>query len=962
MASITPYPSGNNAIAALPLYTPDFSTIAADLQKRNYLFDQGLNQIKSSYNSILSAPLLAKGNAEVRDEYLKQAQTKLKDISSFDLSQQQNVQSAQQIFSPFWQDQDLLQDYSKSSQIIANQKKAAMLAESSDPKMREQFWQTGLDFVNISARKMQNASRGDGSIAKVGVNKYVPFFDVMKELDARAKEQGFKVESETTDPTGRYKIKTVNGDKSIPNYTEWVSHQLATMPQAKEIFRVEGAVSYDNLTQSYLAQGMPEAQAKDLAATNFISRDLEATKARFTDVSEQAQKLKSELDAKNAAYTANPGVVTAEQTKEFKILSDQYKRLSQSASDYEQKVNSLGDKNSKLYQDLYTNITKGGEAYFANIAENNFITRFARSRAAAVQSSYSLDDVYKIHLEAEANQIKYQQELDKIAYKEKVKGGSGGGSSSGSSSSSEDGSDGEGFGSLDINTPTYVGLNTKGLDIITTKKRFTDIKLSRLHEGIDQAASIIVTANAYNTNKDAVKIAPALIEAYRSGLKNGVFNTKNPDPEVIAEYKRLQEKGLIDKNIAYGQSPTTTFNKLFENAKRFIIARKDTGGLSESDMNKIERYESNMTTYSNLVKAEADIHSSVLKDPMFAPLNKGGKLMSKSDFLKARFGFSDADAYASSFAKTTGSYSPQPVIMGTVTQVYSSPRDRAVATFKEAGKQYDKLLASFDERASGQLKNVLGGDSYIGSMQIFRTDRIKETDVAQNIVEQAMSEDNLGETGGVPTNLKQLVDQGADEDELKNIIQLTKGPTARNVINAVGLTKMGAAGGAAVKVFFDRAEVVKLLGGENSLNDEQKATLKAINDGVEIAVKKGSVSGFNTDWEPAAVDFLNFDKSGELKSSNWLKELGVEWTLTKDLAGNQLIASVTYQEADSTGTMHTKHESLMMPISKNIGSIRQELNSIALGSIRKNQKVLSNLGVDPTQTWEQRKQSLGITY
>jgi hypothetical protein len=959
MASITPYPSGHNAIAALPLYTPDFSTIAADLQKRNYLFDQGLNQIKSSYNSILSAPLLAKGNAEVRDEYLKQAQTKLKDIASFDLSQQQNVQSAQQIFSPFWQDQDLLQDYSKSSQIIANQKKAAMLAESSDPKMREQYWQMGADFVNISARKMQNASRGDGSIGKVQVNKYVPFFDVMKELDARAKEQGFKVESETLDPTGRYKIKTVNGDKSIPNYTEWVSHQLATMPQAKEIFRVEGAVQYDNLTQSYLSQGMPEAQAKDLAATNFISRDLEATKARFTDVSEQAQKLKSELDAKNAAYTANPGVVTAEQTKEFKTLSDQYKRLSQSASDYEQKVNSLGDKNSKLYQDLYTNITKGGEAYFSNIAENNFITRFARSRAAAVQSSYSLDDVAKIQLEAEANQIKFDQELQKIDYKERLKGGSG--SKSGSSGSSEDGSDGEGFGALDINTPTYVGLNTKGLDIIATKKRFTDIKLSRLHEGIDQAASIIVTANAYNTNKDAVKIAPALIEAYRSGLKNGVFNTKNPDPEVLAEYKRLQEKGLIDKNIAYGQSPTATFNKLFENAKRFIIARKDTGGLSESDMNKIERYESNMTTYGNLVKAETDIHSSVLKDPMFAPLSKGGKLMSKNEFLKARFGYSNADEYAKTITNTASGV-PQSLVMGTVVPVYTSAKDRAVATFKEAGKQYDKLLESFDERASGQLKNVLGGDSYIGSMQIFRTDRIKETDVAQNIVDQAMSEDNLGETGGIPTNLKQLVEQGADEDELKNIIQLTKGPTARNVINAVGLTKIGAAGGAAVKVFFDRAEVVKLLGGENSLNDEQKATLKAINDGVEIAVKKGSVSGFNTDWEPAAVDFLNFDKSGELKSSNWLKELGVEWTLTKDTAGNQLIASVSYQEADKTGNMHTKHESLMMPISKNIGSIRQELNSIALGSIRKNQKVLSNLGVDPTQTWEQRKQSLGITY
>ena len=950
MASITPYSSGNNAIAALPLYTPDFSTMAAELQKRSSLFEHGLNQIRSSYNNILSAPLLAKGNAEVRDEYLKQAQAKLKDISSYDFSQQQNVQSAQQIFSPFWQDQDLLQDYSKSSQILANQKKANMLAESTDPKLREQFWQTGLDYVNISAMDMQNAQRGDGSIGQVRINKYVPYFDAMKELDERAKNSGFKIETEEADPTGRYKIKTVNGDKSIPLHREWVARQLESMPQAQEMFRVQGAVDYRNRLNQKLAQGYDLATAKAETATSFIDGEYKANLSRQEEIDARVKELKGELDAKKAAYESNPSAVTPADIKDMKQKADEYQGLTKSLSAYTKRVQELGDKNSKAYTDMYSHISSGGESFFSESAKSNFINNFARARAAGIQTSYDVEPLYKMTYELEKERIKLQGDLQKIQLKEGLDGSSGSGSKSGSSSSSS-----EDVSPSDINTPMPVGLNIKGNDNTQAYARLQEVKLNKLNKMVDVSSSIITTATAYDTNPNAVKPTANYINALNSVLKTG---TVVKGEEYVQEHKRLQDAGIIPKNIAYGQSPSLVASALYKRAETFLLEKAKVGSLSVNDFSKIINHHLAASDYQKITEIEKDVASNILKDPSFeGEFVKDGRLLSKAQYLKSRFGTSNPADYAASKAANKqniyfGRGSDPAVIWNT-----------AEAEINRAGKKYDEFQTKVNSRMGTYMQRYLNDEgAFIGPMLMYRTDRAKERDVAQEIALQTMTDDNLRETNFLPANVQELVSKGADADKLKEILQITKNATIEGVINGVGLTKIGTSGKPAVKIMYDRAELVKLLGGEKAAA-EYKDTLNAMNDGVEVTVKPGSVANFNTEWQSSGIDLISLDKYGQIKSPDILKQLGFQWNITKDAAGNQMLASISYEQVSQDGKRTMKHDQFSLPMGTSMERVSSKLNQTALSLYTAKQNNLAKLGLgSPNASWEEIAKLNGINY
>lgn len=956
MASITPYSSGHNAIAALPLYTPDFSSIAADLQKRNALFDQGLNQIKSSYNSILSAPLLAKGNAEVRDEYLKQAQTKLKDISTIDLSQQQNVQAAEQIFSPFWQDQDLLQDYSKSSQIMANQKRAAMFAESSDPKMREQFWQTGLDYVNLSAMDMQNASRGDGSISKVRVNKYVPYFDAMKALNERAEKMGYKVEMESSDPSGRLKIKTINGDKSVPLHTEWAMRQLATMPEAQEMFRVQGAVNFRNRLNQHLSTGVDEQTARDLTAKEFIHNEYKANYDQQQEVFGRVKEIKDKLDAKNIANAANPAAITPAELKEFKALSDEYAGLNKSLSEYDRKVSFLGNKDSKEYQDMYEHITKGGESYFADIARSGFVNNFARSKAAGVSITSDVDPLYKMQTELEILQLKAQNDLNKIAYKESFDGktSSAGSGTSGGSTSSADASP------SDINTPMPVGLNVKGNDPMQAYARLQKVKIDKLNSITDVTSSIITTAAAYNTDPNAVKPSSSYVNALNTALKTGKMPVGD---EYVQEHKRLQDAGVIPKNIGYGQSPSLIANSLYKTAESFLLEKARVGDLSTSDFSKIINHHLAAADFQKIMDVEKEVGSNILKDPSFAgDFVKNGRLMSKAEYLKSRFGYSDPDKYYASLNNGVTS-GQQAMLMGTVVPVYSSKADRAVAEMKAAGTAYDEFEKKVSARMGTYMQRYLSNEgAFIGPTLMYRTDRTKERDVAQEIALQTMTDDNLRNTNFLPTNVNELVSKGADKEQLKDILQITKNAAIENVIDGVGLTKIGTLGQPAVKIMYNREELVKLLGGEKAAA-KYSDTINALNDGMEVSVQPGSVAKFNTEWQSSGIDLINLDKYGQIKSPEILNQLGLKWSVTKDTAGNQMLASMSYEQVNKDGSRSMKHENFSLPMGTSMERISSKFNETALNMYNAKQKTLSQLGLGSSNaSWEDMKKANGINY
>src|SRR4051812_19976960 len=132
-------PNVTDQIPDLPLYQPNFGFYQQMMQRKNQQYEQGYSQVRSAYDSILNAPLTNTQNIAARDGYLKQAQQQLKNLSSVDLSLQQNVDAADNVFAPFWQDDKMLTDRAFTSYANQEMQKGFRLRDSQKKEDRDQY-------------------------------------------------------------------------------------------------------------------------------------------------------------------------------------------------------------------------------------------------------------------------------------------------------------------------------------------------------------------------------------------------------------------------------------------------------------------------------------------------------------------------------------------------------------------------------------------------------------------------------------------------------------------------------------------------------------------------------------------------------------------------------------------------------------------------------------------------------
>jgi len=79
-------------------FRPDYNFLGNVLQTRQTKYDASKKQISELYGSLLNGPLSKETNIKRRDEFFKVIDNDIKRISGLDLSLQQNVDQAQNVF------------------------------------------------------------------------------------------------------------------------------------------------------------------------------------------------------------------------------------------------------------------------------------------------------------------------------------------------------------------------------------------------------------------------------------------------------------------------------------------------------------------------------------------------------------------------------------------------------------------------------------------------------------------------------------------------------------------------------------------------------------------------------------------------------------------------------------------------------------------------------------------------
>ena len=195
----------------------DTSFLQYALQSKNQQYEQGLNQVKSIYSSVLNSPLSNPENQQARDQYIAEAQDNIKTLSKADLSLPNNVSQAGKIFAPFYSDPDIVADINKTKQIQNQVQTGYADRDSKDSKINSTFNQASITRLGWAKKDLQEAKRGDGSIQSIEIPNYLPHTDPNQMMIDYNTAAGFKGNKYTTHREG-YLLTTTNGVQAIPDF------------------------------------------------------------------------------------------------------------------------------------------------------------------------------------------------------------------------------------------------------------------------------------------------------------------------------------------------------------------------------------------------------------------------------------------------------------------------------------------------------------------------------------------------------------------------------------------------------------------------------------------------------------------------------------------------------------------------------------------------------------------------
>lgn len=290
-------PNVTDKFADPALYTPNFGFLDTMLRRRQSMYDQGFAQVNKEY-ATLSREVTNGANAENRDKYLQSAQKQLKNLSSLDLSQQQNVQNATNIFQPFYKDQNLLGDMA----LTAHYNQQESIAESFRLKDGgKQFSQKNLDLVRMQRQEFAQDSADSWRKYMGTKESYTPYYDYAKErVELMSKFVPSTVKRSWAD--GKGYIHTVE-DSSI--YKQEVQAYLSAnmSQQAKRQMEIEGIVDYSRSPEIFkeydrnLADGEKfilhqQKQLSGLAMAAKTAEEKEQFKTKMADLNDRLEDVR----------------------------------------------------------------------------------------------------------------------------------------------------------------------------------------------------------------------------------------------------------------------------------------------------------------------------------------------------------------------------------------------------------------------------------------------------------------------------------------------------------------------------------------------------------------------------------------------------------------------------------------------------------------------------------------------
>jgi len=388
------------------LFTPDYSFLRYTLDKSQSRYDQGLDAVSRSYNS-LKKNLTDPVNSERRDQFLKDAQGQLQKIASSDLSLPQNITSANNVFDPLATNPAFLFDAYHTERVGKELTEMKNWSESDDMETRKKFNPKIYNWVASQLDVLKNGKGDVNNYRSMPNRSAFAYVDAQDIINKAVKDTGATFSKDING--GVYVYGVENGVSFKKNYEEFSRNVLNSNSVYKQQNSILGESDYESLLKMGKEAGKNDQQVlSEFANSNYGS--IKTSSANYlSGIRKNLEEQQKEIIAQ-----ANGGKLTDQELlskkNEYDANLAQYNDLKSNFN------NQFGadDKSAEEKKGIYLkNFLSNPKQFLANQYFDNDINTFSNIRSSFEKSTIKTNTAYFDTLRAVNDSQKTQNDIKK---------------------------------------------------------------------------------------------------------------------------------------------------------------------------------------------------------------------------------------------------------------------------------------------------------------------------------------------------------------------------------------------------------------------------------------------------------------------------------------------------------------------------------------------------------------------
>lgn len=310
-------PGVTDYIPQIQPFKPDYNFYSGALQMKQGQYDAAHNQLSNLYGSLLNAPMLRDENNQTRDEFFKAIDGEIQKVSGLDLSLEENVDSASNLFTQLYDDQNIVKDMVYTKGYQSELTRAENFRSCVDiEKCGGSYWEGGVKALNYKADEFRKATSQDAM--GMQTPRFASYQNVMEKAVKLAKEADLNIEIDQLN--GRYIYTTKNGTNLVKPLSDLFTGVFAKDPAIQEYYKTQAYVNRKDWVMGNAGQYGSEGAAEQAYANQMVQGMEQLFGTMENDISFQSDNIqgqKKQLDERIKKEGTLPNSTLARQYNEL---------------------------------------------------------------------------------------------------------------------------------------------------------------------------------------------------------------------------------------------------------------------------------------------------------------------------------------------------------------------------------------------------------------------------------------------------------------------------------------------------------------------------------------------------------------------------------------------------------------------------------------------------------------------